>query len=114
MKDFKQGAQCGEGVVSHGETMGFKKGGHVKGKNTSGEFVMKTEKMKSMDTGVQPARKGRNDAEKEAGGTKRMLPGYKDGGKVDGYRKVMKGGKTHYMKGGVAHVMKGGKMHKAS
>ena len=109
MKGFKQGAQCGTGVAAHGKAMGFAKGGQVK--NTSGEFVMKTSKMDSMDTGVQPARKGRNQAEIEAGGTGRLLPGYKEGGKVKGYtQKMMKGGKMCYMKGGKAYMMKGGKM----
>jgi hypothetical protein len=33
-----------------------------------------------MDHGVQPARRGRNQAEIEAGGTKRLKPGLKKGG----------------------------------
>ena len=63
MEGFKKGAQPGAGVESHGKAMGFAKGGKV----TSGEFVMKTSKMDSMDDGVQPARKGRNQQEVEAG-----------------------------------------------
>jgi len=112
MKGFRQGAQVGEGVTSHGEAMGFAKGGHVK---QSPQFLMKTKKTgNKSDHGVQPAKPdGDNEMDKEAGGTGRLKPGYKRGGKVDGYRKVMKGGQARYMKGGVAHVMKGGKMHKA-
>lgn len=104
MEGFKKGAQTG-GLESHGKVMGFKKGGQVK--NTSGEFVMKTEKQSTMDHGTQPPRKGRNQQEIEAGGTKRMTPGYKEGG----YVKCMKGGRTAYKKGGKYYMMKGGKMH---
>lgn len=82
MKGFKQGAQTGAGVEAHGKAMGFAKGGQVKGKNTSGEFVMKTKKMDSMDDGVQPAKEGANQQMKEAGGTGRLRPGYKKGGKA--------------------------------
>jgi hypothetical protein len=103
MEGFKKGAQPGVGVESHGEAMGFAKGGQV---NTSGEFVMKTSKQDAMDHGVQPARKGRNQAEIEAGGTKRMLAGFKKGGYVE----MKKGGKTYYEKGGKKYMMKGGKM----
>jgi len=106
MKGFKQGAQTG-GLESHGKAMGFKKGGQVKGKNTSGEFVMKTKKQATMDDGVQPARRGRNQQEVDAGGTKRMTPGYKKGG----YVKCMKGGHVAYRKGGKYYTMgKGGSM----
>jgi len=110
MKGFKQGAQVGEGIVSHGETMGFKHGGQVK---KMGGGTMKTKVTGNpSDTGVQPAKPdGDNEMEKEAGGTGRLKPGYKRGGKVDGYRKVVKGGRTQYMKGGKAYAMKGGKMH---
>jgi len=63
--------------------------------------------MDSMDDGVQPARKGRNQQEVEAGGTKRMTPGYKKGG----YVKCMKGGHVAYKKGGKYYTMgKGGTM----
>lgn len=104
MEGFKQGAQPGAGVVGHGEAMGFKKGGQVK--NTSGEFVMKTKGMDDMDHGVQPARKGRNQQEVEAGGTKRMTPGFKEGG----YVACRHGGRAAYKKGGKYYMMKGGKM----
>ena len=86
MKGFKQGAQTGAGVASHGAAMGFKHGGQVK---KMGDGTMKVKKTGNpSDTGVQPARKGRNQAEIEAGGTKRMLPGYGKGGKA-----MKKGGK---------------------
>jgi len=64
MKGFKQGAQCGTGVVSHGSAMGFAKGGQVK------------------DPGVMPASKGTTAQEQEAGGHGRLKPGYMHGGKV--------------------------------
>ncbi len=70
-----------------GAKMGYSYGGRVKGYgvsgDTSGEFKMKRGKQKTMDTGTQPARRGRNQAEIEAGGTKRMLPGLHKGGRVD-------------------------------
>lgn len=109
MKGFKQGAQVGKGVMEHGEVMGFARGGQVK-KDVSGDFVMKTKKMDSMDDGNMPKTEGDSEQEKEAGGRAKVRPGYKEGGQVKGYRRCMKGGKMHYMKGGVAHVMKGGKM----
>lgn len=104
MEGFKKGAQPGAGVASHGEAMGFKRGGQVK---SSPQFRTKTSKMDSMDDGVQPARRGRNAQEVEAGGTKRMTPGYKEGG----YVKCKKGGRTAYRKGGKYYTMgKGGAM----
>lgn len=72
-------------LVKHGAKLGFKYGGQVK--NTSAEFVAKKGKMKSMDSGVQPARRGknaRNAAQAEAGGTGRLLPGLKKGGSIKG------------------------------
>lgn len=104
MEGFKKGAQPGAGVVGHGEAMGFRKGGQVK---SSPQFRQTTKGMDDMDHGVQPARKGRNEQEVEAGGTKRMTPGFKEGG----YVKCKKGGMTAYKKGGKYYLMKGGKMH---
>ena len=63
-----------------GGKMGFAYGGQVK--DTSGEFVEKRCKQDSMDHGVQPAQKGRNQAEVEAGGNKRLKAGYGHGGGV--------------------------------
>lgn len=107
MEGFKKGAQPGAGVVSHGESMGFAHGGQVKQNPGSPQFRQTTKGMDSMDDGVQPARKGRNQQEVEAGGTKRMTPGYKEGG----YVKCSHGGRAAYKKGGKYYLMKGGKMH---
>lgn len=71
-------------LVEHGAKMGFAYGGRVK--DTSSEFKAKRGKQKTMDHGVQPARRGknaRNAAQAEAGGTGRLLPGLKEGGRVD-------------------------------
>ncbi len=61
-----------------GAEMGYAYGGTVK--NTSAEFKQKRAKQATMDHGNQPARRGRNQAEIEAGGTKRLKPGLKKGG----------------------------------
>ncbi len=74
-------------LKSEGAKMGYAYGGQVK--DTSSEFVEKSGKQDTMDTGNQPARRGRNQAEIEAGGTKRLKPGLNKGG---------------YMKGGVHKV----------
>jgi len=77
-------------LTREGEKMGFAYGGQVK--NTSSEFVAKRGKQKTMDHGVQPAQEGRNQQEVEAGGNKRLKPGYKKGGtikkKKDGVHRV--------------------------
>lgn len=72
-----RGGSVHDKLIRHGGKMGFKHGGQVK---ASPQFKTKRGKQKTMDTGVQPARRGRNQAEIEAGGTKRMLPGLKKGG----------------------------------
>lgn len=74
-----------------GAKMGYAYGGRVKPMNTSSEFKAKRGKQDTMDDGVQPARRGRNQQEIEAGGTKRLKPGYKGGGSVKKGSK--KGGK---------------------
>jgi hypothetical protein len=73
-----------------GAKMGYMYGGAVKkygaSGDTSDEFKMKKGKQKTMDHGVQPARRGknaRNQAEREAGGTGRLKPGLHKGGRVD-------------------------------
>jgi hypothetical protein len=78
-----------------GAKMGYMYGGAVKkygaSGDTSDEFKMKRGKQKTMDHGVQPARRGanaRNQAEAEAGGTGRLKPGLKKGGRV---KQIMKG-----------------------
>jgi hypothetical protein len=66
-------------LYDEGDRLGFMRGGQVK---ASPDFRMKTGKQKTMDTGNQPARKGRNQTEIEAGGTKKMKPGYAVGGAI--------------------------------
>ncbi len=108
----KGGRSTHDKLKAHGKQMGYKQGGQVrvKGlrpgsksigqspddiglknykprrkKNTSGEFKAKRGKQDSMDHGVQPARRGKNarsQQEREAGGTGRLKPGLKKGGKV--------------------------------
>jgi len=73
-----------------GAKMGYAYGGQVKESDTSGEFKMTKGKQATMDTGVQPARKGRNQQEIEAGGTKRLKPGYNKGGGVHSVRRLHK------------------------
>jgi hypothetical protein len=85
-------------LYHEGGKMGYAYGGQVKPSNTSSEFVQTRGKQKTMDYGNQPARRGRNQAEIEAGGTKRLKPGLKKGG---------------YMKGGV-HKVRASARRKAS
>ena len=102
-------------LYHEGGKMGYKYGGQVK--NTSAEFKQTRGKQDTMDTGNQPARRGRNQAEIEAGGTKRLKPGLKKGGKVKRY---MKGGvhRTRMPKnvkahGGLMEYAAGGVVKKA-
>ena len=100
------GAVCPmhEKLTKEGAKMGYAYGGRVK--NTSSEFVQKRGKQKTMDHGVQPAQKGRNQQEVEAGGNKRLKPGYKKGGGVCRVRMPKnvkaKGGLAKYAAGGLA------------
>lgn len=93
-------------LKDEGAKMGYAYGGRVKGMNTSAQFKMKKGKMNSMDHGVQPAQKGRNQQEVEAGGNKRLKPGYKKGGGVCRVRMPKnvkaKGGLAKYAAGGLA------------
>jgi len=75
---MRDGRDMHSKLYDDGMTLGFKRGGQVK------KMGMPTARgpQDTMDTGTQPARRGRNQAEIEAGGTKRMLPGYKKGGKA--------------------------------
>lgn len=75
---MRDGRDMHSKLYDSGLEMGFKRGGQVK------KMGMPTTRgpQDTMDTGTQPARRGRNQAEIEAGGTKRMLPGYKKGGKA--------------------------------
>ena len=85
-------------LYHEGGKMGYAYGGQVKPSDTSAEFKQTRGKQDTMDTGNQPARRGRNQAEIEAGGTKRLKPGLKKGG---------------YMKGGV-HKVRASAHRKAS
>lgn len=67
-------------LYNEGSKMGYMRGGRVK--DTSSEFVQKAGPQASMDEGVQPARRGRTQADVEAGGTKRLKMRLKKGGKV--------------------------------
>jgi len=90
-----------------GSKMGYAYGGQVK--DTSGEFVAKRGKQKTMDHGVQPAQTGRNQAENEAGGNKRLKAGYMKGGGVHKVRYSKKGmPKNVKAKGGLAKYAHGG------
>lgn len=73
---MRDGRDLHSKLYDSGLEMGFKRGGQVK------KMGMPTTRgpQKTMDTGNQPARKGRNQAEIEAGGTKKMKPGYAAGG----------------------------------
>jgi hypothetical protein len=67
-------------LYAEGDKMGYMRGGRVK--DTSSEFVQTAGPQASMDEGVQPARKGRTQADVEAGGTKRLKPRLARGGGV--------------------------------
>ena len=115
-----RGGSVHDKLVKHGKEMGYAYGGQVK--DTSGEFVAKRGKQDTMDSGVQPSRRGagtRNAQEKEAGGTGRLKPGYKKGGyhqtryktadKSKGRGMSKKGmPKNVKAKGGLAEYAKGG------
>ena len=77
-----EGGSVHDDLYAAGGKMGYKKGGHVTESDTSGEFVQKSKPQDSMDSGVQPKRRGRNQASVEAGGTKRVKPKFRKGGKV--------------------------------
>jgi hypothetical protein len=103
-------------LYHEGGKMGYAYGGQVKPSNTSSEFKMTKGRQKTMDTGNQPARRGRNQAEIEAGGTKRLKPGLKKGGYMHGgvHRTRMPknvkshGGLARYAAGGVVEAKHGG------
>ena len=92
-------------LKNEGAKMGYAYGGQVK--NTSSQFKMKKGKMNSMDHGVQPAQKGRNQAEIEAGGNKRLKAGYMKGGGVHKVRASSRMPKNVKAKGGLARYARG-------
>ena len=75
-----RGGSVHDKLKHEGAKMGYAYGGQVK--DTSGEFKAKRGKQDTMDHGVQPAQKGNNEAEVEAGGNKRLKAGYKKGGVI--------------------------------
>ncbi len=89
MKGFKSTSEHFGSQYAAGGRIGFYGGGKVyKDRNTSSEFVQTKGKQDSMDSGVQPKRKGRNQAEIEAGGVKKLKPKYAKGGKTKKIRKL--------------------------
>jgi hypothetical protein len=104
-----KGGTVHEQLKSEGSKMGYAYGGQVKPSNTSAEFKAKRGKQNTMDHGVQPAQKGRNQQEVEAGGNKRLKPGYKKGGGVCRVRMP----KNVKAKGGLAKYAGGGPVKKA-
>lgn len=101
------GGSVHDKLKHEGGKMGYAYGGQVK--NTSSEFKAKRGKQDTMDHGVQPAQKGRNQQEIEAGGNKRLKPGYKHGGGVHRVRMP----KNVKAKGGLAKYAAGGPVKKA-
>mgnify|MGYP003674237910 CR=1 FL=1 len=104
---MRDGRDMHSQLYDQGMQMGFMRGGKVK------KMGMPTSRgpQDTMDTGNQPARKGRNQAEIEAGGTKRMKPGYQKGGEVE--VEVVVGNKTvrKSNSGTMNKKAKGGKVH---
>ena len=84
-----RGGSVHDKLKHEGGKMGYAYGGQVK--DTSGEFKEKRGKQDTMDHGVQPAQKGNNEAEVEAGGNKRLKAGYMHGGGVHRVRDRTKG-----------------------
>jgi len=82
-----KGGTVHDKLKKEGGKMGYAYGGQVKPSNTSSQFEMKKGKQDSNDHGVQPAQKGRNEAEVEAGGNKRLKAGYREGGAIKGPKK---------------------------
>lgn len=76
------GGSVHDQLKHEGAKMGYAYGGQVKPSDTSSEFKQTRGKQDTMDHGVQPAQTGRNQAEVEAGGNKRLKAGYKKGGGV--------------------------------
>jgi hypothetical protein len=95
-------------LMAHGKKMGYAQGGYATAKDTSGEFKAKRGPQDTMDTGNQPARRGRTEAEREAGGTKRLKPGLKKGGKVAVQNKSGKSNRAKAMAKPTTPAAKGG------
>lgn len=113
-----RGGSVHDKLKHEGSKMGYAYGGQVKPSNTSAEFKQKRGKQNTMDHGVQPAQTGRNQAEVEAGGNKRLKAGYKHGGGVRRVRLHKSAsrrapGTTRSAKGGLAKYAAGGLAKKA-
>jgi hypothetical protein len=122
-----KGGSVHDKLKHEGAKMGYAYGGQVKESDTSGEFKQKRGKQNTMDHGVQPAQKGRNQAEIEAGGNKRLKAGYMKGGGVhrvrgqvssreaNALRRASKKGMPKNVKahGGLARYAAGGAVKKA-
>lgn len=80
MTKAARGGSMHDKLYAEGGDMGYARGGQVK--DTSGEFDMTSKAQDTMDSGVQPKRKGRNQASIEAGGTKRVKLKFGHGGGV--------------------------------
>lgn len=103
------GGSVHDRLKSEGAKMGYAYGGRVHPSNTSAEFKQTSGKQATMDHGNQPARRGRNQAEIEAGGTKRLKPGLMKGGGVHKVRYSKKGmPKNVKAKGGLMQYAEGG------
>ena len=100
-------------LYHEGGKMGYAYGGQVKPSNTSAQFKQTRGKQDTMDTGNQPARRGRNQAEIEAGGTKRLKPGLKKGGYMKGGVHRTRMPKNVKAKGGLMRYAQGGMLKKA-
>lgn len=111
--DFEFPPEAGfTGSAGAQSVRGYQRGGKVghRYNKESPQFRMKTGKMDPMDHGVQPARRGRNQAEIEAGGTKRLLPGFKHGGQANA-EMYKHGGKMGFKKGVQHKYALGGLTH---
>ena len=94
MTKAARGGSMHDKLMAEGGKMGYAKGGYAKAKDTSAEFDMRSKPMASMDSGTYPPQSS-NEAEKEAGGRKRVRPKFKKGGKVARVRMITKRQKEH-------------------
>lgn len=93
VKDFEFPSDRGfTGSAGKNTVKGYMRGGRVKAPKTA--FA----EGGSVDSGVMPPNRGRNQAEIEAGGTKALKPGYKKGG-----MKKARGGVVKKAEGGSVH-----------
>ena len=94
-----RGGSTHDKLMKHGKRMGYAQGGYATAKDTSSEFDMKSKKQDTMDHGTYAKGAYANEAEKEAGGRKKVRPKFAEGGGVktggrqaaEARRKVYKG-----------------------